>query len=137
MNTETSRRPPNKLLAVLAAINGFVAVAFGSFGAHGLERLVASEVVSMWETGVHYHLFHVFATFAAVLIADLYGSTKATKHWAIIAGWCFIVGIVFFCGGLYTMVLAPQSWIIFAVPVGGVSFLAGWLALTWSLIVRR
>ena len=135
VNTESSQWPPNKSLAVLAAANGFIAVALGAFGAHGLKRLVSSEVESMWDTGVHYHLFHALAIFAAVLISDFYGSSSSTKRWATAAGWCFVAGIVFFCGSFYIMVLAPQSWVMLAAPVGGIFFLAGWLALTWSLIV--
>lgn len=138
LNTESpGRRLPNKILAVLAAVNGFTAVALGAFAAHGLERLAASELVPMWDTGVRYQLFHVFATLAAVLIADLYGTSSSVRRWAVIAGWCFVAGTVLFCGSLYTMTLAPQSWVVFAAPIGGILFLTGWLALAWSLIVSK
>ena len=48
----------DRQLTILAAINLLIAVGAGAFGAHGLKRLVTPELLSVWQTGVLYHLIH-------------------------------------------------------------------------------
>ena len=55
-----------KLFCVFGAVLGFLGVAAGSFGAHGLKDLLeANGHAANWETAVRYCLFH-----AVVLIAS-------------------------------------------------------------------
>ena len=55
-----------KLFCVFGAVLGFLGVAAGSFGAHGLKDLLeANGHAANWETAVRYCLFH-----AVVLIAQ-------------------------------------------------------------------
>jgi uncharacterized membrane protein YgdD (TMEM256/DUF423 family) len=47
------------LSRTVAALSGFFAVAFGAFGAHALHsRFDALGTLSIWQTGVLYHLAH-------------------------------------------------------------------------------
>ena len=48
---------------LVGAVNGFLAVAVGAFGAHGLEGRVDARAMEIFNTGAHYHLIH----------ADYYG----------------------------------------------------------------
>ena len=65
----TSLSRPIILLGVVAALNGFLAVALGSFAAHGLQHYASAEQLPTWQTGVRYHMFHVMAAFIAMVIS--------------------------------------------------------------------
>jgi uncharacterized membrane protein YgdD (TMEM256/DUF423 family) len=51
------------------------------------------------------------------------------------AGWgawySFLVGIVIFSGSLYLLALTNQRWLGAITPIGGVSFIVGWV---WLII---
>jgi uncharacterized membrane protein YgdD (TMEM256/DUF423 family) len=104
----------------VAALFGFLGVALGAFGAHGLhEILVRNERLGNWETAVQYHLVH-----AVVLLAISRSSAVPRVAW-----WLFVVGILVFSGTLYVLALTNMRWLGAITPLGGVALLAGWLSL--------
>ncbi len=50
-----------KNFLLVAAILGFLGVAFGAFGAHGLRGRLSPEMMAVFEIGVRYQMYHVFA----------------------------------------------------------------------------
>jgi uncharacterized membrane protein YgdD (TMEM256/DUF423 family) len=112
--------------ARIAAILGLLAVTLGAFGAHGLQELLARNgTASIWEKAVLYHFIH------ALMLFVLSGRNPLqTGPWL-----CFLAGILFFSGSLYVLAATNVRWLGAITPVGGVSFLAGWLWLAirpWS-----
>lgn len=105
----------------LAAIVGFLGVALGAFGAHGLEDLlIENGRVETWETAVLYHLVH-----AAVLLAI---GLRPNPPKAPV--WCFGLGILLFSGSLYILSVTNLTWLGATVtPTGGVVFLVAWALL--------
>lgn len=117
---------------MLSGIFGFLAVAFGAFGAHGLERFLAdlpdgAKRLEWWQTGAHYHLTHALALGLAAWAASRSPGTAAT-----VAGFAFIVGIVVFSGSLYVMTLTGIRWLGAVTPLGGVAMMVGWAALAFA-----
>jgi uncharacterized membrane protein YgdD (TMEM256/DUF423 family) len=103
-----------------AATTGFLAVALGAFGAHGLRTLLTQNgTAPVWETAVFYHLVHAVMLFVLAERKPL-----AAGPW-----WCFLAGIVIFSGSLYLLAITGVHWLGAITPVGGVSLLAGWLWL--------
>jgi uncharacterized membrane protein YgdD (TMEM256/DUF423 family) len=104
----------------VAAILGFMAVALGAFGAHGLKDLLArNNTAAIWEKAVFYHFIH------AVMLFIL-----ATRQPLQCGPWfCFLLGIVLFSGSLYLLAFTNVRWLGAITPLGGVSFLVGWLWL--------
>lgn len=114
-------------LFTLAAGLGFLAVALGAFGAHGLQsRLAGLEDgvtrLEWWKTAAHYHLTHALAV---GLAAGVCGDTRNGRF----ACWAFAFGILLFSGSLYTMTLTGTRWLGAVTPFGGLALLAGWLLL--------
>jgi uncharacterized membrane protein YgdD (TMEM256/DUF423 family) len=109
----------------LSAVLGFLGVALGAFGAHGLKSRVGPEMVEVWKTGVLYHLFHVLALLAVALAGERIG-------WRRPVAALFTVGIVIFSGSLYVLTLSGKGWLGAVTPLGGVAFLAGWAAMAAS-----
>lgn len=109
---------------------GALAVALGAFGAHALKEMVDEKTIHTYQTGVLYHFFHV----VALAIAGLLAGQNAVS-WFKRAGYLFIAGIILFSGSLYTMTffkaasIENMNWIGAITPLGGVSFIAGWLCL--------
>jgi uncharacterized membrane protein YgdD (TMEM256/DUF423 family) len=98
-----------------------VAVGAGAFGAHGLKRMLTPELLSVWQTGVLYHLIHALGLFVVALLGARYGSSLLSA-----AGVVMFVGIVLFSGSLYVLSLTGTHWLGAVTPFGGVAFLASW-----------
>lgn len=115
----------HRALLAAAAISGFLAVALGAFGAHGLKLRLSPELMNSYLIAVQYHFYHTAALLACVLLLR-----SGLVHPAFyIASYCFIGGIIIFSGSLYLLALTGQRWLGMVTPLGGVAFLAGWLAL--------
>lgn len=112
---------------LVAAINGFLAVAFGAFAAHGLQGRLDAHAISIFETGARYHMYHALAIgLAAFAIRDAAATPAA---WA--SGF-FLAGICLFSASLYLLALTGVRGFAFVTPVGGVCFLIGWGALAFA-----
>ena len=109
----------------LAAASGFVAVAAGAFGAHGLEGRAGAAELAAFETGARYQMYHALAL---VAVAWLAGRGTAPRAVAF-AGWAFVVGTVLFSGSLYVLALTASRALVWLTPIGGLGFLAGWAGL--------
>lgn len=126
----------NRKWWITAAILGCLAVGIGAFGAHGLKSFIANEGLplerlNIYEVGVRYHFFHTFALFVA-LLAPL--RPKFRK----IALWCFVLGILFFSGSLYLLTIREYVPIPTAIlgpitPIGGLTFMVGWLVMALGI----
>ena len=110
---------------ILAGIFGFLAVALGAFGAHGLQKIVEARHLAVWHTGVQYQMYHSLALLAVALLAVSY-INPAIALWA---GWAFVIGILLFSGSLYAIVLLGVKNLGIITPIGGLFFLAGWVVL--------
>lgn len=113
-----------KLFIILGAINGFIAVALGAFGAHGLEGKLTEKQLANWQTGVQYQMFHTGALIAVGLLMGKIQSASLT--WA---GWMFFIGILIFSGSLYIYSTTAIKTFAMTTPIGGLAFLIGWVLL--------
>ena len=104
----------------ISAAFGFLAVALGAFGAHGLKDLLTrNDTLAVWQTAALYHLVHSVAMLALA-------SREPLRAWA----WrLFAAGVFIFSGSLYALALSNVKVLGAIAPIGGVCLLAGWLAL--------
>jgi uncharacterized membrane protein YgdD (TMEM256/DUF423 family) len=108
------------LSRTVAAWAGFLGVACGAFGAHALRtRLDAFATLSIWQTGVFYHLAH-----SVVLL-----TISQWKPFPRPAFWLMFCGVIVFSGSLYLLALTNVRWLGAITPLGGFGMLAGWLVL--------
>lgn len=124
-----------KTILFLTAILGGLAVALGAFGAHRLETKLEVSQLDTYQKAVQYHFVHVLALLAVVALFPKV--PFATTSWA---GIFFLAGILLFSGSLYlwsTRTLTGiEGWrfLVFLTPIGGLSFLLGWISLAWSAL---
>lgn len=109
----------------LCAVCAFAGVALGAFGAHGLRKTLAPEMMAVYQTGVTYQLWHALGL---GLIALLSSRARASKllSWA---GWLMFIGIVMFSGSLYLLAIMGVKWLGMVTPFGGVAWLLAWLLI--------
>ena len=113
-----------------AAVLGGLAVLLGAFGAHQLKSMFSDHAIQIFETGVRYQFYHVFALLLTALLYKDFSNQY--MRWA---GYLFIAGIFLFSFSLYLLTYvtgAVQSgfkWVGPITPIGGLCFLAGWVFL--------
>lgn len=113
----------------VAAVMGFLAVAFGAFGAHGFkDRLDALGTAAAFQTGVQYHTAHALALLALGAMTGPWRSGRAGE----VAGWAFVFGVILFSGSLYALALTGVRRFGMVTPFGGLAMLVGWAALAYG-----
>lgn len=116
------------LWLLIAAINGFLAVAAGAFGAHGLQGRIDAHAIQIFETGARYQMYHALAIGLAAVAAR----TAAASSAANTASAFFLLGIVLFSGSLYLLALTGIKGLGIVTPFGGIGFLIGWATLAYA-----
>lgn len=112
---------------LVGAILGFLGVAIGAFGAHGLRSRLSPEMLAVFEVGVRYHMYHVFAL---LIVAATIGHAGQARLLTV-AGWSFLTGILIFSGSLYALALTGTTIFGAVTPIGGLGFLIGWACLAF------
>jgi uncharacterized membrane protein YgdD (TMEM256/DUF423 family) len=119
------------LFLLLGAASGFIAVATGAFGAHGLRARLSPELLATFETGARYQMYHALALVLVGLLAARTPSGLLTG-----SGWFFAAGTLLFSGSLYLLALTGVRAFGAVTPVGGLCFLVGWALLATSALKR-
>ena len=119
----------------IGALLGAIGVGLGAYGAHGLSGLLEEQGhtgadlqrrLALFETAVRYQMLHALA----LCFIGLALQQRDTKPWRF-AAWAFLVGVMLFSGLLKVLTFADPTWnwLGAIVPLGGLSMIAGWLAL--------
>ena len=118
----------NNTLVITGAIFGFLGVAIGAFGAHGLKNYLTPEMAETYHTGVLYQLIH-----SVVILAIGFNGDEKYKIPAIF----FTIGIILFSFSLYLYSLTYSVAFAIVTPFGGVSFLIGWLMIVVKAVMSK
>jgi uncharacterized membrane protein YgdD (TMEM256/DUF423 family) len=119
----------------IGAILGAIGVALGAYGAHGLHHLLEehgfagedlTRRLNNFETAIRYQMLHALA----LVLTGLALEHRPNNAWRLSA-WAFLIGVVLFSGLLKVLTFTGPAWnwLGAVVPVGGVSMIAGWIAL--------
>lgn len=126
-----------KQIMILAAVLAGTGVAFGAFGAHGLQQQLErlgrdanlGERLDWFATGCRYQMYHALAM--AALAAAAWA--RPDVRFGAVVG-CFVAGTLLFSGSLYVMTFGGEATrkLGAVTPLGGLALLAGW---TWLAVV--
>ncbi|EGU48219.1 hypothetical protein VII00023_20932 [Vibrio ichthyoenteri ATCC 700023] len=122
----------NKLLAAGGAFAGF-AVALGAFASHGLKAMLSPYLLEVFNIGVQYQFIHALAIIACAILMMNKVSVKAQKYF-FLAAICFIIGIFCFSGSLYALALSGIKWFGPITPLGGMTFMIGWVLFVYAAL---
>jgi uncharacterized membrane protein YgdD (TMEM256/DUF423 family) len=121
-----------RIFLFFGAVSGFIGVAAGAFGAHILKGRLGADMVSVFEVGVRYQLYHALA-----LMATGWVRSKWPTGLINAAGWFFATGTLIFSGSLYLLALSGVRGFGAVTPVGGLAFLAGWACLARAAMKKH
>jgi uncharacterized membrane protein YgdD (TMEM256/DUF423 family) len=115
-----------------------LAVVAGAFGAHALQGMLDVRYQQTYQTAVSYHFYHAFA----LMICGILSSMANLKRiqWSILF---FKTGLILFCGSLYALCILTANgytsfkWLGMITPLGGLSFIVGWIMLAIAIIKDR
>lgn len=129
--------------STVGATLGGLAVILGAFAAHGIDGYFAEKYAGQvktvtgvevpaaqkylndFKTGAQYQMYHSLA----LLAVGFAGVTSRKQKLLNIAGWCFLLGIIFFSGSLYVLTLSGQTFWGAIAPIGGSLLIVGWFTL--------
>ncbi len=113
-----------KTILMTASFLLALAVALGAFGAHGLKSQLSTDMLQTYKTGVDYHFYHALGLLLIGILAVSFPS-ELIKWSAIL----LTAGIILFSGSLYLLAVSGIKWLGAITPIGGLSFIAGWVLL--------
>ncbi|MBT8318281.1 MAG: DUF423 domain-containing protein [Lutibacter sp.] len=118
---------------LFAAILGGLAVVFGAFGAHALKKMLTTEQLKSFETGVKYQMYHAIVL---LLIGFNFTFKTASEKYMV---YSFMLGIILFSFSIYGLVIssAKNKKLTFlgpVTPIGGLFLIIGWILLFVSIL---
>jgi uncharacterized membrane protein YgdD (TMEM256/DUF423 family) len=121
----------NRIALFLGAIFMALAVLLGAFGAHALKNILSPEMLAVYKTGVEYQFYHALG----LLVIGSIGF-HLDSIWLRRSGLLLTLGILLFSGSLYILALTGIKVIGAITPIGGVSFVLGWVCLAIAVWER-
>ncbi len=112
-----------------AAVFGFIGVAMGAFGAHGLKHILSDHLLDVYKTAVSYQMWHALALGLVAVLPP-----HRLLCWA---GWLLVAGIALFSGSLYLLAIFDIAWLGMVTPFGGVAFLSAWGLLAFTALQKN
>lgn len=117
-----------RFLLLGGSLNMALVILFGAFGAHGLKNILSPSMLSIYQTGVHYHALHSLALLVLGGIALTWQSV-----WLRRTAYLLLTGIILFSGSLYALSISGVHAIGIITPLGGAAFVLAWLLLVFGL----
>ncbi len=110
------------------------AILLGAFGAHGVKSLITEENLTVYKTGVYYHMIHGLGILLLGILS--FHLPPENIKWSV---YLILLGIIFFSGSLYllsTRSVTGINWSFLGpmTPIGGLCFVAAWLLLVFKWI---
>jgi len=118
----------NRNILLAGAAFMALAVLFGAFGAHALKTSLSAEMLAVYKTGVEYQFYHALG----LLLIGLIGF-KIDSKWLRWSGILLVAGIILFSGSLYVLSISGIKTLGAITPIGGLSFVAGWICLIFAI----
>jgi uncharacterized membrane protein YgdD (TMEM256/DUF423 family) len=120
------------LIIAFGAINAFLAVGAGAFGAHGLKSILTPEYLAVFKIAADYQLIHGIGLILIGILSKDYASPYIT-----VSAIFMFIGIIFFSGSLYLLTLTGTKWLGAITPIGGLCFLIAWLTLGLNFLINK
>jgi uncharacterized membrane protein YgdD (TMEM256/DUF423 family) len=116
-----------KLFFFLGAFFALLSVILGAFGAHALKQKISSDMLSIFEVGVRYQMYHALGLILLALAIQHFPGYPLQA-----AGYLFAVGIFLFSGSLYILSLTGNVLWGAVTPVGGLLWVLGWILVCYA-----
>jgi uncharacterized membrane protein YgdD (TMEM256/DUF423 family) len=120
----------NKLVFIqIGLLSMAFCVGMGAIGAHILKKSLTPQSLEIFQTGVRYQTIHSLS-----LIILYFFPREIKTKWSSVL---FLLGIILFCHGCYLYAITSIKMFVHIVPLGGLSFIIGWLILFFNSIKKQ
>lgn len=124
------------IVLLFGALYGLTSVILGALGAHAFKKLISSEKLLSFETGVRYQMYHALAL---LILGFSLSFTTGLEKWA---GWGIIIGTFLFSVSIYFLSFSEYWNINLKIlgpitPIGGVFMILGWGCLLFYFFKYR
>lgn len=119
----------SRIFLALGAVNAFLCVVLGALGSHGLKSILAPDILTNFQVGVQYHFYHAIGLILVGLALERLPQARTLKF----SGILMMIGIVLFSGTLYVISLTGWRGLGMVAPLGGASYMGGWLLFAWAV----
>jgi len=126
----------DKKILSTAAILGAIAIILGAFGAHALKKVLTTEELATFETGVKYQMYHSLFLLLVGISGLITEKAKKAIHYSV------LFGVLLFSGSIY--LLATDSLndfnfkiIGFVTPIGGLLLIMAWIWLFIDILKKK
>ena len=113
---------------VTGALLAGIAIGLGAFGAHGLKNRITSDYLTVFDTGVKYHIYHAMGLMIIGILAFHFPFEPLHIPCIFLA-----IGICLFSGSLYVLSITGLKWVGAITPLGGLSFIIGWILTAYYI----
>ena len=119
----------SRIFLAVAGVVGAISVAIDAAATH----LLAADAyrLGLAATASRYGLFHAVALLALAVLDE------GRSGWLRAAGWCFVAGLVLFCGSLDLLAAGAPHGFAHVAPWGGTAFILGWLVVLVAAVRAR
>ena len=107
---------------IAGAANMLLALIIAAALGHQLEGQFVPVVRAILDSAREMHFVHALALIACGVVSAQFGR----KLLIDLAGWAFLAGTLFFCGGLYAAFGPGAAQVKPLIPLGGLSLMLGW-----------
>jgi uncharacterized membrane protein YgdD (TMEM256/DUF423 family) len=122
-----------RIFLVAGALTGALGVALGAWGAHAWKEVLMQS--GRWDTFELANRYQFYHTLALLLTGMLYKDNP--NRYLQFSGLFFCIGMVLFSGSLYALCFSGVRSFAWVTPIGGLSFIAGWLFLLSGCITKK
>jgi uncharacterized membrane protein YgdD (TMEM256/DUF423 family) len=113
----------SRVFFLVAGVSLALAAMLSAYGFHGLPGKVPVEKIASWEWATQMQFYNSLGLILLGLLLRQQPGSVLMR----IAGGLMMLGLLVFCGGIYLEVLGAPAVIGDAAPIGGSSFMLGWL----------
>jgi uncharacterized membrane protein YgdD (TMEM256/DUF423 family) len=121
--------------SMFISLGGFLAalaVGLGAIGAQALKSHLTPQQFETFQTADQYQMIHANGLILVGLLS-LYQRSRLFD----VAGWAMLVGVILFSGFLFAWLATDLKFFVVPVPVGGIAFIIGWLALAIGALTQE
>lgn len=122
----------NTTILIIGALFGALSVILGAFGAHALKKIMNTEQLKNYETGIKYQMYHALLLVIIGLNAELFKNANVILI-------LFTLGIIFFSFSIYGLTITSalnKKWRFLGpiTPIGGLLLVSGWISIIINLL---
>lgn len=122
----------SNVIISVGAFNAALAILLGAFAAHSLKHQLDDYHLQIFNTAADFHLIHSIGLILVGLIASHYKQV----HYSSVS-YLLLIGIILFSGSLYALSITALSVLGMITPIGGISFISGWIVLAIKMITIK